>query len=173
MLDTHLSGEMPAGEDPANAPEATRRVLETLTRAGVDFTLRLFEPGSYTPEDMAALCGCEVNFIVKITVLRGKASKKPHLFMHSAAIKLNERAIGAMVGENLHRADPDFSHRLTGYPANAIPPVGHMTRTPVLMDGMLMRLPRIWCPAGVSHAMVALPTMILARALAARIIRIE
>lgn len=164
---------MPAGADPANAPAATRRVLDTLTRAGVAFSLKLFPPKDYTPEELAGLCGCEINFIVLNTVLRGKASKKPYLFMHSAATKLYERAIGNMVGENLQRAEPEFAQRLTGYPVNAIPPVGHMNRTPVLIDGTLMRFPRIWCSAGVSNAMVSVPTMILARALAARIVRVE
>ena len=173
MIDPLSPGPMPAGADPAKAPAATRRVLETLTRAGVAFSLKLLPPKDYTPDDLAALCGCEVNFIVQNTVLRGKASKKPYLFMHSAATKINERAIGNLIGENLQRAEPEFAQKLTGYPVNAVPPVGHMNRTPVLFDGTLMRFPRIWCSAGVSNAIVSVPTMILARALAARIVRFE
>ena len=173
MIDPLSSGPMPAGADPAKAPAATRRVLDTLTRAGVVFSLKLLPPKNYTSEELAALCGCELNFIVLNTVLRGKASKKPYLFMHSAATKINERAIGNLIGENLQRAEPEFAQRLTGYPVNAVPPVGHMTRTPVLIDGALMRIPRVWCSAGVSNAVVSVPTMILARALAARIVRVE
>lgn len=173
QIDLHSTGPAPAGADPANASVATRRVLDAMTRMGIPFTLKLLPEGAHTAEEIAELCECEINFIVQSTVFRGKATKKPFLLLHSAATKLNDKNIGAMVGENLQRADADFAQRLTGYPVGAIPPVAHLNRTAVMMDSALMRFPRVWCPAGATSAIVSVVTLVLARAISARVVRLD
>lgn len=173
QIDLHSTGPAPAGADPANASVATRRVLDAMTRMGIPFTLKLLPEGAHTAEEIAELCQCEINFIVQSTVFRGKATKKPFLLLHSAATKLNDKNIGAMVGENLQRADTDFAQRLTGYPIGAIPPVAHLNRTAVMMDSSLIRFPRVWCPAGATNAIVSVVTLVLARAISARVVRLD
>lgn len=173
QIDSFSTETASAGADPANASVATRRVLDMMTRTGVPFFLKLLPEGVHTPEQVAELCNCELDFIVQSTVFRGKTSKKPFLLLSSSATKLSDRNIGTMVGENLQRADSDFSLRLTGYPNGAVPPLCHLNRIPVMMDSALMRFPRVWCPAGATNAIVSIPTLVLARAVSARVVRLD
>lgn len=159
-----------SGDDPSKATVATRRVLGALERAGVPFTLKLLPEGTQTPEQIAECCEGDVRLIVLSVIYRGKTTKKPFLLLHSATSKLNDRNIGTMVGENLQRADADFAARLTGYTAEAIPPLAHLNRVPVMLDDALLRFARVWCPAGSVGAIVSIPTLVLARAVSARIV---
>lgn len=161
------------GADPAAASIETRKVLDALTRMGVPYFLKLLPEGTHSAEEVAVFCDCDVNLIAQSTIYRGKATKKPFLLLHSAATKLNDKSIGAMVGENLQRADSEFALRLTGYPMGTIPPLAHLNRTPVMMDGTLTRFARVWCPAGALNAIVLVPTIVLARAVSARIVNLE
>ena len=173
QLDPYSTDNTSAGADPASASVSTRRVLDMMTRTGVPFFLKLLPEGVHTPEQIAELCDCDLNFIVQSTVFRGKTTKKPFLMLSSSVTKLNDKVIGAMVGENLQRADADFVLRLTGYPMGAIPPLCHLNRIPVMLDGSLMRFPRVWCPAGATNAIVSIPTLVLARAISARVVHLD
>lgn len=160
----------PNRQEPATA---TRRVLDTMTRAAIPFDLKMLPPDVRTDEAIANLCDCDINFIAKTTVMRGKATKKPVLLIYSAASKLNEKQIGLLVGENLQRADADFVRRLTGYPIESVPPLAHLNRVPVLFDSALMRFSRIWCPSGSPDAICSVPTLVLARAISARTVPLD
>jgi prolyl-tRNA editing enzyme YbaK/EbsC (Cys-tRNA(Pro) deacylase) len=157
----------------AGASAATRRVLDAMTRSAIPYELKILPEGPLNDEEIAAHCDCEINFIVHAMVLRGKTTKKPILLLHSAASKVNDKIIGQIVGENLQRADADFVRRLTGYPIEAVPPTAHLNRIPVLFDGTLTRFPRIWVSTGTPGAIASVPTLVLARAVSARIINLE
>ena len=172
-IDSLSTDSTSAGADPANASVATRRVLDMMTRTGVPFFLKLLPEGAPTPETIAELCDCDLDFIVQSNVFRGKTTKKPFLLLSSSTTKLNDKTIGIIVGENLQRADADFTLRLTGYPVGSIPPLCHLNRIPVMMDSALMRFPRVWCPAGAPNAIVSIPTLVLARAVSARVVRLD
>jgi len=152
---------------------ATQRVLDAMTRAALPYDLRMLPPHVRTDEEIAEFCDCEINFIVKTTILRGKATKKPMLLIQSAASKLSEKHVGLLVGENLQRADAEFVQRLTGYPIESVPPLAHLNRVPVLLDSALMRFARVWCPAGSPDAICSVPTLVLARAISARVVHLD
>lgn len=170
-IDLLSEHQPPAGADVSTAPAIVRRVAEAMDRAAIPFTLKLLPRPMTAPEDLAQACGCEVNFIVQAMLMRGKATKKNFLILHSAATRVNDRILGPMVGENLQRADADFTLRFTGYPMGCVPPVGHQNRVPVLMDISLTRFARVWCPAGAPNALFSVPTLVLARAVSARIVQ--
>ncbi len=172
-VDPLSNAPLPAGADAADAPPATQRVLEALTRYGIPFSLKLLPAPAQTPEDIAEACDCDVNFIVQSTVYRGKTTKKPFMLLYSAASKVSDKAIGIIVGENLQRADADFTLRLTGFNLGVVPPLAHSNRIPVMLDSSLTRFARIWCPAGAPEAIVSVPTLVLARAISARLVRLE
>lgn len=172
-IDPLSNGPLPAGADAADASPATRRVLEALTRYGIPYSLKLLPPGVQTSEEIAEACDCDVNFIVQSTIYRGKTTKKPFMLLSSAASKVSDKAIGIIVGENLQRADADFTFRLTGFPLGVVPPLAHNNRIPVMLDSSLTRFARIWCPAGSQEAIVSVPTLVLARAISARLVRLD
>lgn len=169
-----LAGKADAVSMNHQEPSATtRRVLDAMTRAALPYDLKMLPPEIRSDEEIAACCDCEINFIAKTTVMRGKTTKKPVLLIYSAASKLNEKQIGILVGENLQRADGDFVKRLTGYPIESVPPLAHLNRVPVLFDSALMRFARIWCPSGSPDAVCSVPTLVLARAISARVVPLD
>ena len=174
---TKLESTAPAAPthaaDASQLPIACKRVIELLGRAGVPFSVKLLPARNYTTEELAERCSCDINAIAKTTVYRGKTSKKPYLLMHTASTRVDERILSSLVGENVQRAEPEFVQRLTGYPVNAIPPAGHANRTPVLMDSRLLRFGKIWCPGGMPNVVLSVATLVLARAIAARLVRFE
>ncbi|HRE20069.1 MAG TPA: YbaK/EbsC family protein [Rhabdaerophilum sp.] len=169
-----LAGRANALSPTHQEPTATtKRVLDAMTRAALPYELKMLPEGIRSDEEIAAFCDCEINFIAKTTIMRGKATKKPVLLIYSAASKLNEKQIGLLVGENLQRADADFVRRLTGYPIESVPPLAHLNRVPVLFDSALMRFARIWCPCGSPDAVCSVPTLVLARAISARTVPLD
>ncbi len=167
-----LSDHQPAtGADVASAPGIVRRVAEAMDRAAIPYTLKMLPRPMTAADEIAEACGCDVNFIVQAMLMRGKATKKNFLILHSAATRINDRVLGPMVGENLQRADADFTLRFTGYPMGCVPPLGHQNRVPVLMDIGLTRFARVLCPSGAPDALFSLPTLVLARAVSARIVQ--
>ncbi|MCA0399374.1 MAG: hypothetical protein LCH38_01005 [Proteobacteria bacterium] len=173
QIDSLHDSEFPPGADPALAPAAVRRVLDAMTRAALPFTLKHLPPEATTTEEIAEACDCDVNFIVVPVLFRSKNTKKPFLLFHSGASQVNERFISQIVGENLHRADADFALRCAGYVNEAIPPMPHLNRIPVMLDTQLLRFARVWVPAGAPGYVASVPTMVMARAIAARIIRLD
>lgn len=147
--------------------------MAALERNAVPAALKMLPPHIRSAEEIAEFCDCEINYIVLSTVFRGKTTKKPMMLLHSAASAVSEKLIGQLVGENLQRADAEFVLRLTGYPIGTTPPIGLLNRFPVMFDGSLMRFARIWCAAGAADAIVSVPTLVLVRAIAARVVRLE
>ncbi len=171
QIDLLSEKEPPAGADIAQAPVPVRRVAEAMDRAAIPYTLKLLPQPMTNPEELAQACGCEKNFIVQAALMRGNATKKNFLILHSAATRVNDRVLGQMVGQNLQRADADFVLRFTGYPMGCVPPLAHQNRVPVLMDIGLTRFARVWCPSGSPNALFSLPTLVLARAVSARVVQ--
>lgn len=170
-IDLMSEQQPPGGADVSAAPAMVRRVADAMDRAAIPYTLQMLPRAMTAPEELAEACGCEVNFIVQALLMRGKATKKNFLILHSAATRVNDRILGPMVGENLQRADADFTLRFTGFPMGCVPPIGHQNRVPMLMDISLTRFARVWCPSGAPNALFSVPTLVLARAVSARIVQ--
>lgn len=162
-----------ASPDQPKPSAATRRVLEAMARVALPYELKRLPPQLQSDEEIAEFCDCDVNFLAKATILRGKTTKKPVLLIYSAASKLSEKQVGNLVGENLQRADADFVRRFTGYPIESVPPLAHLNRVPVLLDSALMRFARIWVPSGSPDAICSVPTLVLARAISARVVPLD
>lgn len=173
QIDPLGDGDFPAGANAADAPAAVQRVLDAMERAAIPFTLKQLPAELTEPEDLAEACDCDPNFIVQSLLLRGKTTKRPFLLLHSAASKVSDKLLGTIVGENLQRADAEYALRLTGFPIQNVPPMPHLNRIPVMLDGSLMRFARVFCPVGAPGYLASVPTLVLARAVSARIIRLE
>lgn len=155
----------------ANQNPMTRRVVDATQRAGIPFSLRTLPRDAADSDDIAELCGCDVDLVVKICVYKGKTTKKPLLFLVSGKNQVDERAMSTVIGEVLEKARPELVQRLTGFEIGHVPPLGHVSRMPVLMDDHLLRFSRVWCSAGAPNMIMSVPTHVLARAVAARIVR--
>lgn len=154
-------------------PAAAKRVVEMAMRDGIPYSLRRLPAADLTPEQIAESCGTELPLIGRATLYRGLATKKPVLVLSSAATSVSERTLAHLVGEVLVKSDPANTERLTGFPAEALPPLGLYARVPIMMDEELARFGRIWCIAGAPDLIMTVPTTILARAIAARMVKLD
>ncbi|WP_227010151.1 YbaK/EbsC family protein [Pelagibius marinus] len=145
-------------EAPSQAPmkDSARRVQQAIESAGFDFQVREFPASTRTSEEAAAAIGCDVAQIAKSLIFRAKDSNRPVLVMASGANRVDEKAVGRLLGEKLGRADADFVRAATGFAIGGVPPVGHREAPAVFIDADLMALDEIWAAAGTPNAVFRL-----------------
>ena len=135
---------------PATAP-AAMRVQEIL---GPGFAVVEFDVSTKTSADAAAAIGCSVAQIAKSLVFR--AGERPVLVVASGTNRVDERKVGARLGQKIERADADFVRATTGYAIGGVAPVGHATTPLVLLDEDLKQYETIWAAAGTPNAVFRL-----------------
>lgn len=123
-----------------------------------------------TATDAAAACGCAVGQIVKSLVFRGRSSGKPYLLLVSGANRVDEKSVGAVLGEPLTRPDAQFVRDVTGFAIGGIPPLGHETALATYFDRALMQYDVVWAAAGTPQAVFAVAPALLADKTGATII---
>jgi prolyl-tRNA editing enzyme YbaK/EbsC (Cys-tRNA(Pro) deacylase) len=159
-------------ENWSRAPLAAQRSLQIFDRVGLPYSLRELETAPSTPEALAEQLETEIDFIVLSTMYRGKATRKPILLLHSAATRVSDKLLCQLVGENVQRADGDFIMRYTGFSIDCVPPVGHLNRVPLILDSSITRLARVWCNTGAPGCYASVPSLVLARVISARLVRL-
>ena len=136
---------------PASAA-AARRVQEIL---GSGFAVVEFDASTKTSAEAAAAIGCTVAQIAKSLVFRA-ASGGPVLVVASGSNRVDEKKVGALLGEAIGRADADFVREKTGYAIGGVAPVGHAVTPAVLLDDDLRQYETIWAAAGTPNAVFRL-----------------
>jgi len=136
--------------------DSARRVQQALETAGFDFQVREFPASTRTSEAAAAAIGCAVAQIAKSLIFRAKETDRPVLVMASGANRVDEKAVGRLLGEKLGRADADFVRRTTGFAIGGVPPVGHREAPVTFIDADLMDLTEVWAAAGTPNAVFRL-----------------
>ncbi len=135
---------------PTTAPSA----LKVQTILGPDYAVLEFDAGTRTAEDAARAIGCTVAQIAKSLLFR--AQDDPVLVIASGVNRVNEKAVGALIGRAIGRADADFVRAKTGFAIGGVPPVGHATAPITLIDDDLFRFDEIWAAAGTPNAVFKL-----------------
>ncbi len=136
---------------PASAA-AARRVQEIL---GPGFAVVEFDASTKTSAEAAAAIGCTVAQIAKSLVFRA-AGGGPVLVVASGTNRVDEKKVGALIGEAIGRADADFVREKTGYAIGGVAPVGHAAAPAVLLDDDLRQYQTIWAAAGTPNAVFSL-----------------
>ena len=137
---------------PAESPSA----LKVQAALGERFEVLEFDASTRTAADAAAAIGCEVAQIAKSLIFRGATSGRAVLIIASGVDRVDEKKAAAAVGEPIARADADFVREATGFAIGGVPPVGHKTRSIVLIEEQLMQLTEIWAAAGTPNAVFRL-----------------
>jgi prolyl-tRNA editing enzyme YbaK/EbsC (Cys-tRNA(Pro) deacylase) len=138
------------------------RVRAALAAAGLDAPLRTFPEGTRTAQDAAAAIGVEVGQIVKSLVF--VAGGDPVLVLASGANRVDERRVGERLGRTIERAPAEVVRQATGYAIGGVPPLGHATALPTLIDEDLLRFDVVWAAAGTPRDVFAIAPADLARA---------
>jgi len=135
---------------------SARRVQDLLDAAGLGHQVVEHAGGTRTSEDAAAVVGCDVARIAKSLIFRAKESGRPVLVIASGANRVDEKAVGRLIGEKIERADPEFVRASTGYAIGGVSPIGHAVPPLVLIDADLMTLDFLWAAAGTPNAVFRL-----------------
>ena len=136
--------------------ESARRVQAALAAKGFDFRVREFPAGTRTSDEAAAAIGCEIGQIAKSLIFRAKKSGRPVLIIASGANRVDEKAVAALIGERIGRADADFVRQATGFAIGGVPPLAHTTPPVTLIDRDLLAYEEIWAAAGTPNAVFPL-----------------
>lgn len=130
---------------------------DLLQGRGLDLTVIELPDSTRTADDAARSLGCEKAQIVKSLVFRAAATDQPVLVLASGPNRVNERAISAVIGEEIGKADADYVKRVTGFAIGGVPPIGHREQLTVLVDKDLLRYEETWAAAGTPNAVFRIP----------------
>ncbi len=136
--------------------DKAQRVRAALAARGFAFEVREFPQSTRTAAEAAAAIGCEVAQIAKSLVFRARQSGRPVLVIASGANRVDEKAVAALIGEKIGRADADFVRAATGFAIGGVPPLGHDTPPVTLIDRDLLAVDEIWAAAGTPNAVFRL-----------------
>jgi prolyl-tRNA editing enzyme YbaK/EbsC (Cys-tRNA(Pro) deacylase) len=118
------------------------KVQERLVARGLDVEVRVLPDSTRTAAEAAAACGCEVGQIVKSLVfVVGEEA--------TMVLCAGDRRVTAVDGRP---ASADEVRAATGFAIGGVPPLGHDTDLPTIVDQSLRRFDRVWCAAGTPHA---------------------
>jgi len=131
------------------------RVRAALAEAGLPAVTRRFEEGTRTVADAAAAIGVQEGQIVKSMVF-ATASGATVLVLTSGVNRVDERKVAALVGEPVTRPDADHVRRVTGFAIGGVPPLGHLTPLPTLLDEDLWNYDELWAAAGTPYDVFAI-----------------
>lgn len=134
-------------------PPAAQKIQAALREAGFDGEVRELPQSTRTAPEAAQAVGCNVGQIVKSIVFRAANSSRPIPVIASGANRVNEKAIGELIGEPLAKADADFVRARTGYVIGGVPPMGHAEPIETFIDEDLLNYPEIWAAAGAPNAL--------------------
>ncbi len=149
------------------------RVAEAARALGLAVTVREMPGSTRTAQEAADACGCTLAQIAKSLIFRGKTTGTPWLFLVSGANRVAEKRMVEVIGEPVVRVDADDVRALTGYAIGGVPPFGHATALPTVMDEDLFAHDVIWAAAGTPFAVFETTPRALADAVGARIARVS
>jgi len=142
------------GDSPAAALSASAtRVQQALAALGLDCRITEHAASARTSQEAADLLGCTVGQIAKSLVFRAPGSGAPVLVVASGANRVDEAKVGALLGEAIGRAKPEFVREVTGYAIGGIPPVGHATAIRTFVDEDLLAFDVVYAAGGTPNAL--------------------
>jgi len=118
------------------------KVQDRLAARGLEVQVQVLPTSTRTAVEAASACGCEVGQIVKslVFVLEGRATM---------VLCAGDRRVTLL---DARPAKADEARRATGFAIGGIPPLGHDSDLPTIVDESLRRFDRVWCAAGTPQA---------------------
>lgn len=137
--------------------KSAKTVQEALSQKGLSFEVVELSSSTRTANDAAATIGCEVVQIIKSLLFRSGKANQPVLILASGLNRVNEKTIEKLIGENIVKADADFTREITGFAIGGVPPVGHKQKIhKIFIDEDLLKFEKLWAAAGTPNAVFSL-----------------
>jgi prolyl-tRNA editing enzyme YbaK/EbsC (Cys-tRNA(Pro) deacylase) len=131
------------------------KVQERLRERGLEVEVVDLPDSTRTAAEAAEACGSELGQIVKSLVF--VVDGRPTMVLCAG-----DRRVTLVEGKP---ADAQQARDATGFSIGGIPPLGHDSELPTIVDESLRRFERVWCAAGTPHAVFVVPTSDLLAAL--------
>jgi prolyl-tRNA editing enzyme YbaK/EbsC (Cys-tRNA(Pro) deacylase) len=123
------------------------KVQQRLAERGLDVEVVDLPDSTRTAAEAAEACGCELGQIVKslVFVVDGEATM---------VLCAGDRRVTQVDGDP---ASAEQAREATGFSIGGIPPLGHDSDLPTIVDESLRRFERVWCAAGTPNAVFEVP----------------
>jgi prolyl-tRNA editing enzyme YbaK/EbsC (Cys-tRNA(Pro) deacylase) len=125
-----------------------QKVQDALTGKGFDCQVVEMPASTRTAKEAAGAIGCAVGQIAKSLVFKARRTQRPVLVIVSGPNRVNEGALGQLLGEPIDKADADFVRQRTGFAIGGVPPLGHPEPMITFLDEDLRQHQEIWAAAG-------------------------
>lgn len=132
-------------------PEAVERVAALLREIGHDRQIVMLPETGKTSAEAAACLGCDVAEIAKSIVFRRLADDVAVMVVASGADRIDEDKVAALAGP-IGKANARFVKERIGYAIGGVCPIGHASKTLILIDEKLFEFGSVWAAAGHPHA---------------------
>lgn len=152
---------------------SVNRVEDVLRSLNISVTVQELPDSTRTAREAAAAVKCKVGQIVKSLVFRTVSSQKPVLILTSGANKVNEKLVGAQIGEDIQFAPPDFVREETGFAIGGVSPYGLKKEIPIYIDRDLLDHSIIWAAAGSHHAVFSIQPQTLVSTTGCQVISVH
>ena len=122
-----------------------------------------FPESTRTAAEAARAVGATVAQIVKSLLFI--ADERPVLVLASGANRVDlKKLAGLVAASRVEKATAEITRALTGFSIGGVPPVGHPTVLPVVLDETLLQHRVVYAAAGTPHAVFAIDPRALVRA---------
>ncbi len=118
------------------------KVQERLAARGLEVEVQVLPDSTRTAAEAAEACGCDVGQIVKSLVFEVDGAP-------TMVLCAGDRRVTQVEGKP---ASADQVRAATGFAIGGVPPLGHDSDLPTIVDESLYRFETLWCAAGTPHA---------------------
>ncbi len=133
--------------------KSSQSVQEALDHKGLACTVKQLSESTRTAQDAAITLGCDVSQIVKSLIFKTKSTQRPVLILASGPNRVDEKRIESYVGEEIAKADADFTRQVTGFAIGGVPPIGHLQKIDLIfIDEDLLKFESVWAAAGTPNS---------------------
>lgn len=153
--------------------KSAQSVQDSLSNQGIQTKVVELPASTRTANEAAKAIGCQVAQIVKSLVFRTKHSNKAILVLVSGVNRVDEQTIAKEVGEEIVKADADFTRDKTGFVIGGVPPIGHKQKLETYIDSDLLQYNELWAAAGTPNAVFSLDSSVIEKITQGKIISVK
>jgi Cys-tRNA(Pro) deacylase len=133
-------------------------VQTAIEALGLEIQIMTFDISTATAPQAAEAIGTELGSIVKSLCF--VIADQPVIVLAAGDQRIDDRKLGTLydVGrKKVKIADAETTIGRTGYAPGGVPPIGHRTHLPVLIDQTLARFKTVYAAAGSANSIFSMP----------------
>ena len=152
---------------------SAQRVQDALMKLGMTLQVVELPDSTRSAAEAAEAIGCSVGQIAKSLIFKTRNREEPILVIASGPNRVDEKKIGALVGEKITKPDADFVRQHTGFSIGGVPPVGLKQPITTFIDEDLLAFDEIWAAAGTPNAVFCLTGDDMVRATGGQVVGVK